>query len=132
MARILIVDDEYSTRTALRFLLEEAGFQADEASSANAAIQKLGVDAYDLATIDLRMPDTNGVMDLDSGIKLCKHIKENYPKLPVIVFTVRADEEAIQACNNIINVGDNYITKPPNIKEFINKINNALKVEMEG
>jgi len=126
MPRILVVDDEYASRTGIKFILESEEFEIDEAPSKQAAINKLNESTFDAAIVDLRMPNEKGRMDLDLGIKLCNHIKDKHPQLPVIVVTVRNDEEARKALANI-NVVKAYVTKPFRMKKLIEEIRKITK-----
>lgn len=126
MPRILVVDDEYASRTGIKFILESEEFEVDEAPSKQAAINKLNESTFDAAIVDLRMPNEKGRMDLDLGIKLCNHIKDKHPQLPVIVVTVRNDEEARKALANI-NVVKAYVTKPFRMKKLIEEIRKITK-----
>ena len=81
--RVLIADDEKSIRTSTMVAIQAAGHQAETADSGQVAVLKLDEDAYDLAFLDLRLGDEDGLDVLDQ-------IKRQYPKLPVVVFTAYA------------------------------------------
>lgn len=97
MARILIVDDEPAILTLLRFILEKAGHEVDEAVHGLEALRKLGVEPRDDATplpdlvvLDLMMP----IMD---GHKAYLRIIDNprTANLPVVVVTAKGDMRAL-------------------------------------
>jgi two-component system, NtrC family, response regulator AlgB len=59
--RVLIVDDEKSIRTSTIVAIKAAGHQADTADSGQVTILKLAEEAYDLAFLDLRLGDEDGL-----------------------------------------------------------------------
>ncbi len=60
MARILVVDDEESLQALLRRFLERQGHVVGTASNAAEALAAFAQDAYDLAVVDLSLPDQPG------------------------------------------------------------------------
>ena len=72
--RILIVDDDESIRRVLTEILEGEGYVVDSVGTAGEAIVKTGEKFYNLALIDIRLPDMDGV-------KLLTKIKETKPKM---------------------------------------------------
>jgi len=81
--RVLIVDDERSIRTSAAVAIQAAGHSAETADSGHIAILKLQEDAYDLAFLDLRLGDQD-------GLEVLEQIKRQHSKLPVVVFTAYA------------------------------------------
>ena len=73
-ARILIIDDEESIRNSLAAVLEEKGYLVDMAENGQVAIEKSKTKAYNLALIDIRLPDMEGT-------DLLTAIKENTPDM---------------------------------------------------
>lgn len=63
--RVLVVDDSADVRFMLRFLLEEAGMTVDEATSGQAALERLNCAeadcAWDVVVLDQRMPGMTGL-----------------------------------------------------------------------
>jgi signal transduction histidine kinase len=58
---ILIVDDEYGVRSGIRTILEMEGYQVGEAGDGAAALAALSERDYDVALLDYRLPDTDGL-----------------------------------------------------------------------
>ena len=58
---ILIVDDEYGVRSGIRTILEMEGYDVSEAGDGAAALQALEERSYDVALLDYRLPDTDGL-----------------------------------------------------------------------
>jgi two-component system response regulator AtoC len=120
MARetILVVDDENLIRWSMRQKLESWNFQVVEAPDLQQAYAKLQVEAPDLITLDIKLPD-------GSGIDLLKRIKEDYPQVPVIMITAfGVVDMAVQA----LKMGAyDFIEKPINFEKLENIIHNAIE-----
>lgn len=80
MKRILVVDDEENIRTLYKLELEDEGFKVALASSGEEALERLEREAFDLVTLDIKMPGTG-------GIEVLRRIKERYGNLPVVLLT---------------------------------------------
>ena len=117
-ARILVVDDEPTTRSAITRALALMGYRVDEAASGSQALAKLGLTPYDLMLLDLRMPGMDGV-------EVMKWVEEAQPGLLVIVLTAYASlESAIEA----VRAGAaNYLLKPCSIRDIGAAIARALR-----
>ncbi|MGC9223584.1 MAG: response regulator transcription factor [Terracidiphilus sp.] len=116
--RILVVDDEPAIRRALRPPLMELGFQVAEASRGEEALLVLRSGSYDAVLLDINMPGIGGIETL-------KRIRVFAPRLPVLMLTVRDDEEdKVQA----LELGaDDYVTKPFSTRELIARIRSAVR-----
>ncbi len=60
-ARVLVVDDDWATRDALRLLLLDAGWFAESAENGRAALQRLQAETWDIVLTDLNMPEMDGL-----------------------------------------------------------------------
>lgn len=99
---ILIVDDELRMRRFIRMNLELEGYQVIEAENGIHALDQIRQFNPDLVVMDVMMPEMDGFETL----KLLREIST----VPVILLTVRADEEDI---TRGLGLGaDDYITKP--------------------
>jgi two-component system KDP operon response regulator KdpE len=116
--RILVVDDESAIRRALRPPLVELGFQVAEASRGEEALQVLRSTAYDVVLLDVNMPGIGGIETL-------RRIRALAPRLPVLMLTVRDQEEdKVEA----LELGaDDYVTKPFSTRELIARIRAAVR-----
>ena len=122
-ARILIIDDEESIRKSLAAVLEENGYLVDTAENGREAIKKSETKIYNLALIDLRLPD----MD---GIELLTAMRETTPKMAKIVITGYPSlENAIEAVNR---GADGYIVKPYTMDDILRKIKEHLQRQQEA
>lgn len=119
--RILVVDDEASIRELLAKTLALAEYNVDTVPDGNAALARLRDDATacDLAIIDLKMPDMDGLM-------LIRQVKRLRPDLPVIIITGFSTEvSAIEA----VNLGvAGYLTKPFRVPQVLAAAAKALGV----
>ena len=84
--RILVVDDESAIRRALRPPLVELGFLVAEASRGEEALQMLRAVVYDAVLLDVNMPGIGGIETL-------RRIRAFAPRLPILMLTVRDQEE---------------------------------------
>ena len=84
--RILVVDDESAIRRALRPPLVELGFQVMEASRGEEALQTLRASVFDAVLLDVNMPGIGGIETL-------RRIRAFAPRLPILMLTVRDQEE---------------------------------------
>jgi len=60
--RVLVVEDDRDTRTMVEEVLVEGGFDVDTAGDSNTALRKVAATRYDLAIVDLMLPDLDGVL----------------------------------------------------------------------
>jgi two-component system, OmpR family, alkaline phosphatase synthesis response regulator PhoP len=116
--KVLIVDDEMSIVTLLKFNLEKVGFITDVAYDGLEAIRKADDNNYDFIILDLMLPE----MD---GIEVCKHLRRNHIDTPVLMLTAR-DEEFDKVLGLEIGA-DDYLTKPFSPKEVIARIKAILR-----
>lgn len=116
--RILIVDDEASIVTLLKFNVEQAGFEADEAYDGLQAIQKAEETHYELIILDLMLPKTD-------GMDVCKHLRNNKIDTPILMLTAKDDE-----FDKILGLelgADDYLTKPFSPKEVVARVKAILR-----
>ena len=91
MRRALIVDDEQTQRFLMQRHLSAAGYDAETAESADAALERLRGSPFDVVVTDIRMP---GELD---GRGLLEKIREMDPRLPVIVMTAYSNlQDAVE------------------------------------
>jgi DNA-binding NtrC family response regulator len=121
-ARILIIDDDENIRKALAAILEEEGYMVDTAETAKQAIEKTDKNIYNLALIDMRLPDME-------GIELLTKMKDTTPKMrKVIVTGYPTLHNAIEAVNR---GADAYILKPFDVEKVLATIKEQLKKQEE-
>ena len=117
MPRIFLVEDDKAIAKNLNLLLRAEGFTVTHASTREEAFDVLGGDKFDLALIDISLPDGN-------GFTVCTEIKETQD-IPVIFLTASGDETSVVTG---LNLGaDDYIIKPFRPRELIARIRTALR-----
>jgi len=122
-ARILVIDDDESIRKTLATILEEEGYLVDTAENGKEAIRKSNAKFYNLALIDIRLPDIEGT-------KLLTAMKEATPKMVKIIITGYPSlQNAIEAVNK---GADAYILKPFNMDSVLNTIKEHLKKQQQA
>jgi DNA-binding NtrC family response regulator len=115
--RILIVEDEDKLRRVMELQLHSAGFEVEQAASAEQALKRL--DGVELVITDLRMPG----MD---GLELLANIRQQMPNLPVIVVTAFGTvENAVEA----MKAGAvDFLLKPFSLDHLTTVVTKALEV----
>lgn len=117
MKRIFLVEDDKAIAKNLMLLLRSHGFAVTHASTHKEALDTFAGNKYDLALIDISLPDGN-------GFSVCTEIKETQ-NIPVIFLTASGDEASVVTG---LNIGaDDYITKPFRPRELIARIESALR-----
>jgi DNA-binding response OmpR family regulator len=106
--RLLVVEDDDSIRTSLRWALEDEGYDVEEAVSGEDAVRSVAGSTPDLMIVDLML----GSMD---GFAVVREVRRDHD-LPIIVVSARADTHDIVAA---LEAGaDDYVTKPFQVKEI--------------
>jgi DNA-binding response OmpR family regulator len=106
--RLLVVEDDDPIRTALRWALEDEGYDVAEAVSGEEALAVVGTATPDVMVVDLML----GAMD---GFAVIREVRRDHD-LPIIVVSARADTHDIVAA---LEAGaDDYVTKPFEVKEI--------------
>ena len=122
-ARILIVDDDESIRRTLAAILEDQGYIVDTAENGREAIEKSNTKFFNLALVDIRLPDME-------RIKLLTAMKETTPPMVKIIIT---GYPSLQNAMEAVNKGaDAYILKPFNIDDVLSTIKEHLKKQQEA
>lgn len=117
MKRIFFVEDDQSLINGLSFALKKQGYDTDIARTKQEAELLWTEDKYDLAILDVSLPD-------GSGYEVCKKIRRT-SKIP-IMFLTAADEETDIIMGLDIG-GDDYITKPFKLAVLMSRINALLR-----
>jgi len=114
MKKILVVDDEENIRELYRIEFEDMGYTVTVVSDGIQALDKMDSDKFDLVTLDMRMPDIDGIETL-------RKMKEKDNALPVIICT--AYEEYKQDFGSWCS--DAYVVKSADtslLRETVKKI----------
>ena len=117
---ILVVDDDPQIRRVMRATLTSQGYEVCDVRNGAQAIEKLSEGNYNLALLDMNMPEMDGV-------ETCRAIRGSGQgsDLAIIMLTVRnAEEDKITA----LDAGaDDYVTKPFSTPELLARIRAALR-----
>ncbi|KIX15570.1 response regulator [Dethiosulfatarculus sandiegensis] len=118
--RLLLVDDEDGYLEVLSKRLNKRNLNVTAINNGAEAIQALRKNDYDVAVVDLKMED----MD---GIEVLKIFKKMDPSLEVIILTGHGSE---QAAREGINMGAfDYLTKPCDLKVLLERIEAAMQAK---
>jgi len=118
MKKIIYVEDDSDTADAVKTILETAGYEIDLALCGRDGLRKIKRNKYDLALLDIMMPDMSG-WDVFQKVKAKKGMKFAFlSALPV-------SEERMAELKKS-GIAD-YITKPFNKKELLERVKKILK-----
>jgi DNA-binding response OmpR family regulator len=120
--KILLIDDDESILTTLQSYLSKIGYATDTAKNGSEAVEKAAKEYFNLAIIDLILPDM-------LGTQLIVKMSGNSPRMRKIILTGHATlDNAIEA----LNLGaDAYLMKPVNPKDLLKVIEEQLLKQQE-
>jgi DNA-binding response OmpR family regulator len=111
IGKILVVEDDNDSREALVAMLETLGHQPTAFSSGKEALEKVGDSSFDIALLDIMMPEMNGYQLLEELRKV-----PAFTEIPVIMVTAKdQDDEIIEGYQH---GADYYITKPYTVRQL--------------
>jgi two-component system nitrogen regulation response regulator NtrX len=121
-AKILIVDDDENIRKTMKAILEEENYSVDLATNGKEAIQMTNEKMYNLALLDIRLPDIEGV-------ELLQLMKEYVPRTRKIMVTgYPTIQNAVMAINKN---ADAYLLKPVDIEKLLQIVKEQLRAQEE-
>jgi len=121
--KILIVEDDANIRETLSTLLQQKGYKTDTAKNGQEAIQKSKAKFFNLALIDIVLPDMEGT-------KLLTAMHENLPKMMKIMITGYPSlENAVKALNK---GADAYIIKPVKPEKLLALVEEKLEEQRQA
>ena len=121
-ARILVIDDDENIRKVLATILEDEGYIVETAETAKKGIEKSEKTFYNLALIDIRLPDME-------GIDLLLKLRSTKPKMRKIIVT---GYPTLQNAVAAVNKGaDAYVMKPFEVDKILQTIREQLKKQEE-
>ncbi|NLW29195.1 MAG: response regulator transcription factor [Erysipelothrix sp.] len=117
MKRLLLVEDDETIITGLKYALELEGFEVFVSSLVKTALKLSSESHFDLFVLDINLPD-------GSGLDLCQQLRKKYPT--PIIFLTASDAETNVVMG--LDLGaDDYITKPFRLRELIGRIKAVLR-----
>ncbi|AJD91737.1 PhoP family transcriptional regulator [Jeotgalibacillus malaysiensis] len=116
--KVLVVDDEQSIATLLKYNLEQSGYEVLTAYDGAEGIALVESEQPDLLVLDLMLP----VMD---GIEVCKQLRQKQIHIPIIMLTAK-DEEFDKVLGLELGA-DDYMTKPFSPREVVARVKAILR-----
>ena len=120
LANVLLVEDEKSIITLIKYNLEKEGFKVFCAETGEDALKIIKEKTLDVVILDWMLPDV-------SGIEVCRQIKKDkkLKNVPVLILTAKGEpDDKIKG----LEVGaDDYVTKPFNNKELLLRVKSLIK-----
>ncbi|RKD23788.1 DNA-binding response regulator [Ammoniphilus oxalaticus] len=118
MERILVVEDELSISTLLKFNLEKAGYAVITSLDGKEGLELARSESPDLILLDLMLPS----MD---GMEICKTLRTEKNHTPILMLTARDGEH-----DKIVGLelgADDYLTKPFSPRELVARVKAILR-----
>lgn len=119
MKKILIVEDDTLLNTTLVYNLQEEMLSAASAFSCAQARKLLEAERYDMAILDVNLPDGD-------GFSLCREVKKSFPAMAVLFLTAN-DLERDMLKGFELGAAD-YVSKPFPVKVLVKKVKNFLQL----
>lgn len=116
--RILVVDDSPTVRQQLGVAFTRMGFACDMAASGEAALERLAAARYDLAMVDVMIPDTD-------GYRLTREIRKRHRGMPVIILSSKGSP--FDHARGLLAGCKAYLAKPVPLRELESAILKALR-----
>jgi DNA-binding NtrC family response regulator len=117
LSNVLIIDDDEETRNLFSTVLTDAGYLVEAVGNGKQAIKLCKKGPFDIALIDIELPDIKGV-------ELLKTLREIQPKMVKIIITGHPSiENAVKSVNE---KADGYLLKPVNIAEMLEMLKKIL------
>lgn len=115
---MLVVDDEHSIVTLLKYNLEQAGYSIEVAQDGEEALEKVDAVKPDIVVLDLMLPKKD-------GIEVCKTIRANKNAVPILMLT--AKDDAFDRVLGLELGADDYMTKPFSPREVVARVKAILR-----
>jgi len=123
--KLLIVDDDKTTRKLLSLYLKGKGYEVVSAENGLDAIEKLGTESINLVVTDMNMPYMDGI-ELTKTLRSDSILKD----IPIIMVTTEADDDEKEKAFDA-GVND-YLVKPTNADAISDSIKRIVKKIFSG
>ncbi len=120
--KVLLVDDEKEIVATLAERLSLRGIEAVWVTSGEEALKLLETEKFDLAILDVKMPQMNGLV-------LQKKMQEKNKDIKYLFLTSRGAEEASEPGASLLGQ-KNYLSKPIKMDKLLKKMNEALNQQL--
>lgn len=118
MARLLLVEDDETIGSALTSQLRTHGYEVRWQRSGRAALREASVAEFDLALLDLGLPDLD-------GIEVCRQLRGGQPGCVLVILTAR--EEEMDVVIGLDAGADDYLTKPFGMAALLARVRAHLR-----
>lgn len=115
---ILVIEDEFSIATLLKYNLEQAGYAVETAADGQEGLEKAIDLQPNLILLDLMLPKLD-------GMEVCKQIRQQRMNTPIIMLTAKDDE-----FDKVLGLelgADDYMTKPFSPREVLARVKAVLR-----
>lgn len=116
--RILLVEDEESLQDTIKLNLELDGYEVTAVGNGKTALEEFTKKRFDLVILDVMLPEVD-------GFTICQTIRLENTMVPILFLTAKSSAE-----DRIFGLkvgGDDYLTKPFNLDEFLLRVQALLK-----
>ena len=116
--RILLVEDEESLQDIIKLNLEIEGYEVTAVNNGRIALEEFAVKRFDLVILDVMLPEVD-------GFTICQTIRLENTRVPILFLTAKSTAE-----DRVFGLkigGDDYLTKPFNLDEFLLRVQSLLK-----
>lgn len=117
MPHLLLVEDDEALHRGIEFTLRQEGFQVTGARTLAEADNAVAAESFDLIVLDVQLPD-------GSGFDFCTRLRRT-SDTPIVFLT--ASDSEIDIVRGLDLGGDDYITKPFRLREFLSRIQAVLR-----
>ena len=118
MARVLVVEDDYTIGSVLSSSLTASGYEVQWSQDGQGALDVAGSQGIDLILLDLGLPDLDGV-------DLCRDLRVLLPATVIVILTARHDE--MDVVSGLDAGADDYLNKPFKITEVLARLRAHLR-----
>jgi len=118
MKKILIIEDDPAIRAGMKEAFINEGYSVSEADTGNKGFELAKKNDFDLLILDLILPGKD-------GIEICKDLRSDGVKTPIIMVTSRKEE--IDKILGLEIGADDYVTKPFSIRELLARVKALIR-----
>jgi two-component system alkaline phosphatase synthesis response regulator PhoP len=118
MKKILIIEDDPAIRIGIKETFLSEGYSVEEADTGDMGFEIAQKSKFDLVILDLILPGKD-------GIEICKDLRNNGVKTPIIMVTSRKDE--IDKILGLEIGADDYVTKPFSVRELVARVKALIR-----
>jgi len=123
--RVLVIEDDPSALRLVQYALEKGGYQVLTATNGLAGLRKARSEEPDLIVLDVMLPGID-------GFEICHRLRSEpeTAQLPILMLSAKAQE--IDRATGLKVGADDYITKPADTAEIVNRVRSLLDRKAAG